>query len=62
MSKPVTSIRNRLWIWGHPAGAHNGSWNLGHESRITPFEAAHYMGIPSILMIKNLQRPHAPLL
>jgi len=34
----MTDIRDRLRIWGHPAGAHNGAWKLGHESRITPVE------------------------
>ncbi len=48
----MTVLRDRFWIWGHPTGTHNGSWGLTVDSRISPVEAAHYMGIPNILMIK----------
>jgi len=56
----MTDIRDRLWIWGHPAGAHNGSWNIHQESRISPVEAAHYMGIRNMLMIKTGSGPMPP--
>jgi (R)-amidase len=48
-----SALRDRLWLWGHPTGAHNGSWKLTKDSRISPVEAAHYMGIPNLLMVKT---------
>ena len=44
-------VRDKLWLWGHPAGSHNGIYNVPGESRITPAEAADYMGIPNLLMV-----------
>ncbi len=43
--------RDKLWLWGHPAGSHNGIYNVPGESRIGPVEAADYMGIPNLLMV-----------
>lgn len=48
----MTTLRDKLWMWGHPTGTHNGGWGLAVNSRISPVEAAHYMGVPNILMIK----------
>jgi len=48
-------VRDKLWLWGHPAGSHHGEaarhYRLPGESRIAPLEAAHYMGIPNVLMV-----------
>jgi hypothetical protein len=48
-------VRDKLWLWGHPAGSHHGDtarhYNLPGKSRITPVEAAHYMGVPNLLMV-----------
>ena len=48
-------VRDKLWLWGHPAGSHHGEnarhYNVPGESRITPAEAADYMGIPNLLMV-----------
>ena len=40
-------IRDRLWIWGHPAGVYNDSYlaPLGKKSTIEPVAAAQWMGI-----------------
>jgi hypothetical protein len=44
-------VRDKLWLWGHPAGSHNGIYNVPGESRIAPGEAADQMGIPNLLMV-----------
>ncbi len=57
---PTTTVRDRLWLWGHDAGAHNDSWGLPQPSRITPVEAAFYLGIPNLIMVRNRGRPPLP--
>lgn len=46
------TTRQRLWLWGHPAGSHNGIYRVPGESRITPVEAACYLDIPNVIMVK----------
>jgi hypothetical protein len=48
---PPAALRDRLWLWSHVAGAYSGQYGLEGPSRITPAEAAHFMGIPNIFMI-----------
>jgi hypothetical protein len=50
-----------LWLWGHDAGAHNDDWGLPGPSRITPAEAAFYLGIPNLIMVRYKGRPPLPL-
>jgi hypothetical protein len=56
----VNTVRDRLWIWGHEAGAHNGSWGLQAPSRMTPAEGAYYLGIPNMIMVRYANRPAPP--
>lgn len=50
------TVRDRLWIWGGAPGATNDEW--GHApSRMTAAEAAFYMGIPSLFLIRHKGRP-----
>ena len=56
----MATIRDRLWIWGHEAGAQNDGWNLPASSRITPTEAAHYLGVPNALMVNYRGKPEPP--
>jgi hypothetical protein len=48
-------VRDKLWLWGHPAGSHNGRHGVQHESRITPVEAACYLGIPNLIVVNYPQ-------
>src|SRR5262245_34340746 len=59
-STQQATIRDRLWLWGHDAGAHNDSWGLPGPSRITPAEAAFYLGIPNLIMVRYQGRPPLP--
>ena len=61
----MATVRDRLWIWGHEAGSHSalnakGMWGALGPSRITPAEAAYYMGIPNCVMVVYGNRPEPP--
>src|SRR5260370_28965377 len=53
-------VRDALWLWAHEAGAHNDAWGLPRPSRIPPAEAALYLGIPNLIMVRYLGRPPLP--
>jgi hypothetical protein len=58
-------IRDRFWLWGHDAGSHNPAshsieWNLPASSRITAIEAAAYLGIPNLMMVRYNGKPTMP--
>lgn len=54
-------VRDRVWLWGHPAGAHDTQWNTPRPSRMTPTEAAYYMGTPGVVMVHYDHKPEPPL-
>jgi hypothetical protein len=56
----METIRDRLWLWGHEAGCHNEHWMLPGASRMTPVEAAFYMGTPNLIMVVYGNRPAPP--
>ena len=43
-----TTVREKLWLWGHDVGAHNQGWGLPQPSRIMPAEAAAYPAGPIV--------------
>ncbi|HRS95241.1 MAG TPA: hypothetical protein P5179_08215 [Candidatus Latescibacteria bacterium] len=53
-------VRDRLWIWGHEAGSHNEGWGVPSPSRMTPAEAAWYMGIPNVIFVTYQGKPEPP--
>ena len=55
-------MRDCLWLWGHPAGSHNGDYGLKGKSIITPVEAAYYMSIPNVIMIRYGNKPDLAIL
>jgi len=54
------TVRDRLWLWGHPAGAHNRQYGLQQDSAITPAAAAQSLGIRNILMVRYGGVPAPP--
>lgn len=52
--------RDRFWLWGHEAGGHNGGWGLTGNSRISPVEAACYLKIPNVIMVRIKPEPLPP--
>jgi hypothetical protein len=59
-STEQSTVQDKLWLWGHDAGAHNEGWGLPRPSRMTPTEAAFYLSIPSLIMVRYLGRPALP--
>lgn len=52
------TVRDRLWVWSHPAGAHNEGFEIPKPSSMTPAEGADYIGVPNILLIRyHYDRP-----
>lgn len=56
----MDAVRDHLWIWSHPAGSNNGQFGLPGESRMTPAEAAFYMGLPNLIMVVYDNKPEPP--
>ena len=51
---PSVRVRDKLSIWTHPAGSHNGYYLAPHtlvDSQMTPVEGARYLGIENIYFI-----------
>jgi len=62
-TRSAEPLRDRLWLWAHPPGSHSINperWKIRRPSRITPAEAALYMGIPNLIMVKYLNQPQPP--
>ena len=59
-ARPPITVHDRLWLWSHVADSYSGKYNLPGRSRITPTEAAHYMGIPNVFMIQRDGLPQPP--
>lgn len=61
----MSTVRDHLWLWGHESGAHNPgtgpvAWGIPGPSRITPLEAACYLGIRNLLMVRYNGTPTMP--
>jgi hypothetical protein len=56
----MSTVRDRLWIWGHEAGSHNQGWSTPGPSRMTPAEGAFYLGVPNMIMVRYEDRPVPP--
>jgi len=56
------TVRDRLWIWGHPAGVYNAALkqSLGRVSSIQPVDAAKHMGLKKMLFIRYDGVPAIP--
>jgi hypothetical protein len=57
---PIRNVRDRMWLWGHEAGSHDRDWGTPRPSRITPVEAAGYLGIPNLIMVVYAGKPAPP--
>jgi hypothetical protein len=56
----MDTVRDKLWIWAHPAGSYDGEWGLAENSRIGMAAAADYMGISNLIMVSYNGRPEPP--
>lgn len=58
-----TCLRDHLWLWCHPAGAHTRSpaqHGIVGRSTITPAKAAAYLDIPNVLFVRYELDPPPP--
>jgi hypothetical protein len=56
-------LRDHLWLWCHPAGSHTrgvDQHGLPGRSTISPADAAAYLGIPNVLMVRYELEPQPP--
>lgn len=56
----MSTVRDRLWIWGHEAGSHDKGYNIPAPSRMTPAEGAMYLDVPNLIMVRYDGRPAPP--
>ena len=56
----MTTVIDRMWLWGHEAGSHDTGWDISRSSRITPVEAAFYMDVPNMIMVRYHDKPEMP--
>ncbi len=49
------TIKDCLWLWGQDPGAHHNTldniYKLPGSNRMTPFEGAHYLGVPNMCRV-----------
>jgi hypothetical protein len=55
-------VRDRLWLWTHPAGCYNNDFikNRLGKSSIEPVDAVHYMGLRNAYFIRYKDVPELP--
>jgi len=61
----MSKVRDKLWLWCHEAGSHtryfdHGLARLKKPSRMTPAEAAYYLDIPNVIMVRYHGQPVPP--
>lgn len=56
------TVRDRLWVWGHPAGAYNASYLSAwpRKSSVEPVAAAESMGISNMIFVRYDAQPTPP--
>lgn len=57
----MATVRDKLWLWGHLSGSHNGSYGIEGISAISPADAAAQLGLRNLLMIEYGGEPKPPL-
>lgn len=56
------TVRDRLWIWGHPAGVYNATYlrPMKLVSTIEPVDAAEQMGLGNMIFVRDGGKPAPP--
>jgi hypothetical protein len=56
------TVCDRLWIWAHIEGSYDNQYGLPNNgySRMTPPQAAEFLGIPNIIFIRYGKKPEPP--
>ena len=53
-------FKEKMWIWGHDAGQHNGICNIPGLSKMSPLEGAMYLGTPNMCRVVHSNMPEPP--
>ena len=58
----IETVRQKLWIWGHPAGVYNASYlrPLNLRSTIEPVDAARRVGLGNMIFVRDAGTPAPP--
>jgi len=56
----METLRDRFWLWAHPAGSHNYLWGIDRPSRMTPAEGAYYLGLKKVFLGCFAGKPQPP--
>ncbi|HOJ10668.1 MAG TPA: hypothetical protein PK733_08760 [Clostridiales bacterium] len=59
----MSTIKDKLWIWGQTPGTHHGETNpykLPGQNRMTSLEGAYYLGVPNCCRVVSLGLPNPP--
>ncbi|MCL2518107.1 MAG: hypothetical protein FWF15_06035 [Oscillospiraceae bacterium] len=56
----MVSFKEKMWIWGHDAGQHNGICNITGLSKMSPLEGAMYLGVPNMCRVIHGNMPEPP--
>jgi len=56
----MLNILDKLWLWTHVAGGVNNQYGFKEGSKISPAEAASYMGVSNILFVRLNNKPEVP--
>ncbi len=54
------TVRDRLWLWGTYEGIFDGTYGIPKTTQITPVEAAYYMSVPNVVMVRIGGKPKLP--
>lgn len=57
----IADVREKLWLWCHQAGSHDGRYGLPSPSDATPAEAADELGLDNAIMVCFSGEPQPPL-
>ena len=50
----MNTIKDKLWIWGHPANSLKGNFGLTKDSDVSPVDGAQYLGANNIFYVPML--------
>ena len=56
-----TTVRDKMWMWGHLPGSLDHEFNIPGSSRMTPAEAATYFNVPNIIMCEIYNKTVDPV-
>ena len=47
----MATLKDKLWLWGHPEGRYNNEFGNTEKSRMTPLEGAFFLDCSGIFMV-----------